>query len=410
MYSERILTSIKFTYKSNNDYSLQLTRWFLMPIAAWPRATTSTTVERVSLQAHVLACSSLIAVVMVPCMLYVSLEEKDVQMKLNAMGPLSHWIMGTINYWLLLTRSDDIRKCVQHMEMDWRLVRRNDDQDVMLRYAKIGRFVAGFCAIFMQSGTFLFTVAKAMTSMNVIIGNETMSVHPMTCPIYSKFIDTRFSPANEIMLAVELLSCFIVNSITVGACGLAAVFAMHAYGQLSMLFAWLNDLVEDEDKGNNFAEKKLATIVEHHLRVLSFISQMENVMQNICLVELVGCTMNMCLLAYYSITNWSDFDAARITSYIIVYVSMAFNIFIFCYIGEILTEQCKNVGEKAYMTNWYELPHTTALCLILIIARSSNVIKITAGKLFQLSIATFGDVIKTSVVYLNILRTMTPTT
>jgi len=270
MYSEHILTSIKFTYRSNNDYSLQLTRWFLMPIAAWPRATISRTVERISLQAHVLACSSLIAIVMVPCMLYVSLEEKDVQMKLNAMGPLSHWIMGTINYWLLLTRSDDIRKCVQHMEMDWRLVRRNDDQDVMLRYAKIGRFVAGFCAIFMQSGTFLFTVAKAMTSMNVMIGNETMSVHPMTCPIYSKFIDTRFSPANEIMLAVELLSCFIVNSITVGACSLAAVFAMHAYGQLSMLFVWLNDLVEDEDKGNNFAEKKLATIVEHHLRVLRY--------------------------------------------------------------------------------------------------------------------------------------------
>ncbi|XP_071562298.1 odorant receptor 82a-like [Temnothorax nylanderi] len=405
-YSEHVLASIKFTYRSNNDYSLQLTRWFLMPIAAWPRASMST-VERVSLQAQVLACSSLIAVVMIPCMLYVSLEEKDVQIKLSVMGPLSHWIMGTINYWLLLTRGDDIRECVQHMETDWRLVRKIDDQDVMLRYAKIGRFIAGFCAVFMQSGTFLFTVAKAMTSMTIIIGNETTSTHPMTCPIYSKFIDTRFSPANEIMLAVELLSCFIVNSITVGACSLAAVFAMHAYGQLSMLFSWLNDLVEDEDKGNDFAEQKLATIVEHHLRVLSFISRMESIMQNICLVELVGCTMNMCLLAYYSITNWSDFDAARITSFIIVYISMAFNIFIFCFIGEILTEQCKNVGEKAYMTNWYKLPHKTALGLVLIIARSSNVIKITAGKLFHLSIATFGDVIKTSVVYLNILRTMT---
>ncbi|XP_067213942.1 uncharacterized protein [Linepithema humile] len=352
----RVSTSIGFAYKSNNDYSLQLTRWFLMPIAAWPQDSTSTTVERLSLRVHVVACSSLIAIVMVPCMLYVSLEEKDVQMKLNAMGPLSHWIMGTINYWLLLSRGGDIRECVQHMEMDWRLVRKTDDRGLMLRYAKIGRFIAGFCAVFMQSGTFLFTIAKAMTSTPVIIGNETTLVHPMTCPIYSKFIDTRFSPANEIMLAIELLSCFIVNSITVGACSLAAVFAMHAYGQLDMLFSWLNNLVADEDKGNEFAEQRLATIVEHHLRVLSFISRMENIMQHICLVELVGCTMNMCLLAYYSIMNWSDFDAARITSHIIIYVSMAFNIFIFCYIGEILTEQ----------------------------------------------------VIKTSVVYLNILRTMTP--
>ncbi|XP_020295540.1 odorant receptor 82a-like [Pseudomyrmex gracilis] len=401
--------SIDFAYKSNNEYSLQLTRWFLMPIAAWPRTSTSTSAKRVSSHMHIFACSSLIAVVMVPCMLYMSLEEKDVQMKLSAMGPLSHWIMGSINYWLLLARSDDIRDCVLHMETDWRLVRRSDDQDVMLQYAKIGRLVAGFCAIFMQSGTFLFTIAKAMTSMPVVIDNETALVHPMTCPIYSKFIDTRFSPANEIMLAVEMLSCFIVNSITVGACSLAAVFAMHACGQLNMLFSWLNELIAEEDKGNEIADQRLAAIVEHHLRVLSFISRMENVMQYICLVELVGCTLNMCLLAYYSITNWNDFDGARISSYVIVYVSMAFNIFIFCFIGEILTEQCKNVGEKAYMTNWYELPRKTALGLILIIAQSSNVIKLTAGKLFQLSIATFGDVIKTSMVYLNMLRTMTPT-
>lgn len=265
---ERVSTSIGFTCKDHNDYSLQLTRWFLMPIAVWPRMSTSTTIDRLSTRAHILACIFLIVIIMVPCFFYVSLEEKDIQMKLIAMGPLSHWIMGTINYWLLLTRSNDIRECIQHMEMDWRLARRTDNEGIMLRYAKIGRFVAGFCAVFMQSGTFFFTVAKAMTSIPVVIGNETTSMHPMTCPLYSKFIDTRFSPANEIMLAVQLVSCFIVNSVTVGACSLATVFAMHAYGQLSMLFSWLNELVVDGDKGNEFAERRLASIVEHHLRVL----------------------------------------------------------------------------------------------------------------------------------------------
>jgi len=44
------------------------------------------------------------------------------------------------------------------------------------------------------------------------------------------------------------------------------------------------------------------------------------------------------------------------------------------------------------MTDWYNLHHKTARGLVLIIARSNNAIKITAGKLFQLSIATFGDV------------------
>lgn len=44
------------------------------------------------------------------------------------------------------------------------------------------------------------------------------------------------------------------------------------------------------------------------------------------------------------------------------------------------------------MTDWYRLPHKTTLSLILVIARSSVVIKITAGKLVQLSIVTFSDV------------------
>ncbi|XP_014484208.1 PREDICTED: odorant receptor 82a-like [Dinoponera quadriceps] len=404
-----VSTDVEFTYKNNNDYSLELTRWFLMPIGIWPRASTTTRVERFSSHAHIFTCSGLIAIIAVPCLLYVSLEEKDVQIKISIFGPLSHWFMGMINYWLLVAHGDDIRECVQHMEMDWRLVQKIEDQEVMMRQAKIGRFVSGFCAVFMQSGTFLFAIAKSLTTTIVVVGNETVSMHPMTCPIYTKFIDVRFSPANEIMVVVQLISCFVVNSVTVGACSLDAVFAMHAYGQLNMLFSWLNGLVVDtNNKRDQSAQQRLTIIVEHHLRVLSFISRLESLMQNICLVELLGCTMNMCLLAYYFITNWDMFDAPKTMSYVIIYLSMAFNIFIFCYIGEILTDQCKNVGEKVYMINWYELPHKTAVELILIIARSSNVIKMTAGKLFQLSIATFGDVIKTSVVYLNMLRTMTP--
>ena len=44
------------------------------------------------------------------------------------------------------------------------------------------------------------------------------------------------------------------------------------------------------------------------------------------------------------------------------------------------------------MTEWYRLPPKTALGLVLVISRSSMVVKITAGKFVQISIATFGAV------------------
>lgn len=44
------------------------------------------------------------------------------------------------------------------------------------------------------------------------------------------------------------------------------------------------------------------------------------------------------------------------------------------------------------MTDWYRLPNKTAAGLILVISRSSRATKITAGKLVNVSLATFGDV------------------
>lgn len=57
-----------------------------------------------------------------------------------------------------------------------------------------------------------------------------------------------------------------------------------------------------------------------------------------------------------------------------------------------MLQQCRKVGEAVYMTNWYKLPQKTVLSLILIILRSSIVIKMTAGKIVHMSISTFGDV------------------
>ncbi|XP_011148359.1 odorant receptor 4 isoform X2 [Harpegnathos saltator] len=393
-----------------HDHSVQLNRWFLKPIGAWPRSSVSTRSEKAVSRALIFTCYFFIAFTVIPCALNVFFEEKDLDLKLRAIGPLSHWLMGGMNYCSLLLRNADILRCVQHMETDWKVIKRPQDRDIMAKNAKLGRFMAGFCAVFMHGGVFSYSIVSGMTKIEVSVGNGSVSMLQLPCPFYSKFVDTRFSPANEIVLLMQLISCFIVNSTTVGACSLAAVFAMHACGQLDILNLRLNKLVESQDaKKNESAQQRMANIVDHHLRVLRFIAYIEDVMNQICLVELVGCTFNLCMLGYYSITWWNKIDTKSIAAYIIVYISMSFNIFIFCYIGEILTQQCKKVGETAYMTDWYRLPHKTALGLILIISRSSTVIKITAGKLIQLSIATFSDVIKTSLVYLNMLRTVTMT-
>ncbi|XP_072747258.1 uncharacterized protein [Anoplolepis gracilipes] len=286
--------------KNNNNYSLQLNRWFLKPIGAWPQTNTSGIVWKILVLLHIFTCLIIVALIMIPCTLYVLLEENDIKLKLSAIGPLMHRIMGSVNYWTLLTRSNDIRDCIQHMETDWRLIQRIEDRNVMLQHAKFGRSVAGICGVIMHGGTFLFSIAKAIKTTTVTVDNETFTMHPMTCPIYSKIIDIRFSPVNEIALVIQFLSTFIASCATVGGCSLAAVFAMHACGQLNVLYTWLHEL-DSPKEGNHVAKQKIATIVKHHLRVLNFISRIESIMNKVSLAELVGCTISMCLVGYYSI-------------------------------------------------------------------------------------------------------------
>ncbi|XP_076675726.1 odorant receptor 4-like [Andrena cerasifolii] len=406
MTSESPITQT--TLGNLSAYSLQLNRWYLKPIGAWPPSLPTLKHERIVSIILIAVCYCSISFTVIPCMLHIMLENEDIRQKLRVLGPLSHWFVGGINYTTLLLRRKEIRLCVEHLEDDWKIITRVKDQRVMLKNAKFGRYVAGFCAAFMQGGVLSYCLVTALSTQIVQVGNETRTVHMLPCAFYKKLLNVDNSRTNQIVLASQFLSGFIVNSSAVAAFSLAAVFAAHTCGQLNVLATWVTEYVnESGERGKSSSFNELGVIVEHHLRILSFISRIEDVMHRICFLELFRCTFGICMLGYYILTEWSDHDFQNLTTYFMILFSMTFNIFIVCYIGEELTQQCKKVGEVVYMTDWYCLPCKNILDLIPIIARSNVVTKITAGKLFHMSVYTFGDVIKTSFAYLNLLRQMT---
>ena len=129
---------------------------------------------------------------------------------------------------------------------------------------------------------------------------------------------------------------------------------------------------------------------------------------------------------YIILQEWNPKELIVSFTYIAIIASITFNIFIFCYIGELVAEQvgcffigsiCNNisinflnksckqkltinndliqtekVGEVAYMIEWYRIRGKKKLCCVLIIAMSNSSIKFTAGNMVELSIYTFSDV------------------
>ncbi|THK33030.1 odorant receptor Or2-like [Diachasma alloeum] len=388
-------------FEADVDYAIGIIRWLLKPLGLWPKTANSTRSERLTAIFLMSVCTFLLGFLIVPGSLFAFVKIKNPAVRLKLTGPLSFCVMGIMKYYSLVVERRNIASCIQHMTADWQKAVSTHDRDIMLTYAQFGRYGATICTGFMYSGGLFYAVILPYVSAGARTeGNGT--VRSLAYPSHYVLFDPQVSPAYEVVFSTHCCCAFVMHSITSATCSLAVVFAMHACGQLEILIVWLNDLVD----GSGQAEDRLSEVVEQHVRTLSFIIRAEGVLREICLVEICGCTLNICFIGYYLMMEWAQADAVGITTYTILLISFVFNIFLFCYVGELLTEECKKVGETTYMMEWYRLPDKKALGLTLVISTAQHPVTITAGGMIALSLSSFCTVIRTAVTYLNLLRTL----
>lgn len=82
----------------------------------------------------------------------------------------------------------------------------------------------------------------------------------------------------------------------------------------------------------------------------------------------------------------------QIFVYFLAFISITFNIYIFCYIGEQLVDRYQKIGVKCYMIEWYRLPKNKARNLIFPMIMSNYPIELTAGKMTTITISSFSNV------------------
>lgn len=256
------------TYLADKERSLQLIRWLLKTIRVWPRSSEASIVGRALSEFLILACNFFIFSTMIPCGLAVFIEGREnIELRVLHMGPFIYWVMSSMKYFCLLLHVDDIRSCVEYIEADWRIVKSGADREVMLRSAKLGRFIAAFITALMHIGVQFYNITRYLPENVVNIGNSSVLIHELPYPFYQEILDTRFSPSHEVMLIIQIISSFLVSGVTVAICAMTAVFVMHACGQLKILMMQLDNIV-DSDIDVKTVQRRLGFIVEHHLRVI----------------------------------------------------------------------------------------------------------------------------------------------
>ncbi|XP_014475017.1 PREDICTED: uncharacterized protein LOC106744610 [Dinoponera quadriceps] len=329
------------TYLANKEHDIRLIRWLLKSICLWPRSGKASIVDRVLSEFLIFTCFSLLFMTIVSMGLVIFVEKReDMDVMMINMGPFVYLLMTVMKYTCLIVHVDDIRKCIDCIELDWDIVKTVEDYEVMLKDAKIGRFVATCITLFVYCTIQSYNITRCFMKTVVNVDNVSVLTRGLPYPFYNEIVDTRFSPAYEIVLVIHFVSGFLLCNITNVNCGLMAILVMHACGQLKILIQWLGDIVQEDDVIDiSTVQQKLGFIVEHHLQVIKFVSHTENIMYLTCLVELLGGSILLCFAGYCCLTAWHKAETENIPVYSVIVVSVILNIFIICYIAEVLSEQ-----------------------------------------------------------------------
>jgi len=253
-------------YQDDIIFITQLTRNILSALGVWPSLSRKkTTMERIYKFLLICISYALLYSVLIPGFLFWFFEKRT-HVKIQVFPLLLFGFMAISKYANLILREGQIKRCLKHIEEDWRNVTNMNSRNTMIESAKTGRRLVALCGAFMYSSGLSFRLILPFAK-GKIINAQNITIRPLPCPGYFFSFNSQASPSYEMIFAIQFLSGLVTFSITTGVCGLAAVFVMHACGQLKILIELMKHLVEDQWQEREEANKKLAAVVEHQIRI-----------------------------------------------------------------------------------------------------------------------------------------------
>ncbi|KAK0078951.1 hypothetical protein PV325_001912 [Microctonus aethiopoides] len=159
-----------------------------------------------------------------------------------------------------------------------------------------------------------------------------------------------------------------------------------------------------------YKESVLATAlkdhVRQHLNIIQMSESIDNAFHLIFLFELISTTALLGLLSYSTMVNWDDAEPMALVTFTTSSFTVIALIYVNCLMGEYLASECSNLLAAYYECKWYDMPVSIQYWLIMCMLRAQNFSKLTAGKFYIYSLSSFTAILKSSLTYVSLLRTM----
>ncbi|XP_051164643.1 odorant receptor 4-like [Leptopilina boulardi] len=298
-----------------------------------------------------------------------------------------------------------------NMMANWKSKKSNEELDIMIKSGRKGKQFSLICLIM---GHVTIT-ARLVQCIFENLPNWNSPVHLRNFTLY---VDAYFpfrwnySPTFEIICCLQYIGTVCGTIAYTGTDSFFSQLSFHYTAQYHILRLRLLHLINNFNnaKIKSKFNEKFNNIINFHHQINSCIEIIESTFHLMFLVQLLACTFQICLQAYFFILfitheNHSSM-ISEILFIVVFFMYIIGNFYIYCYLTEMLQMESYAFADTAYETEWFNLPSQKAKSLLLLMRSGNKPVQITAGKFVVFNFQLFGSIIKTSMGYLSFLITM----
>ncbi|XP_032689592.1 uncharacterized protein LOC116852909 isoform X2 [Odontomachus brunneus] len=299
-------------YERDINFTYELNRFVLRILGVWPYTNKKyCLLQKLKKNVLIFIFYFLLCFELMSMVLYIVMILNSPRAKLKFMASLLFTIVTVLKYSNLFYVKNQMKNCIACVEKDFQNIVNPTMRNTMLFHAKISRRLFILCGIFMYSGGMTYRTLLPLVR-GKIVTVQNVTTRPLPCPGHYVVFDPYISPAYEIVFFVQCFLGVFKYTITVAACGIAALFTMHIVAQLDILMMLMNSLTNEYNLEN--VKEKLSTIVERQIKTQNFLRMVQDVIHFSSFIELMTCTSMICLMIYCIIVEWEDSNSLAMFS------------------------------------------------------------------------------------------------
>ncbi|EZA58867.1 hypothetical protein X777_00709, partial [Ooceraea biroi] len=384
------------------EWAIKLNRISLEVLGLWPKVE-EVPREKLKHNLHVLSILLIFVLsILFPCIHSLVKTHEDIMIiieHLQCILPMITCIVRIIVFWW---KKEDIIPIISMITEDWLKSRNVQERNMMITWAQRSRIIVISSYIVMGISCFcgvLLPIFGLSLTDGVNI-NDTEKIFPLR--VYY-FYDVTKSPQYELTYIILTIGIFFTATTYTGIDNFLGLLIFHICGQLDILSTRLMYL-------NTFMKfhNDLKNCVMNHTRLLRAIAIIEDTYNKMLLALFLYFGI---LFAFYGfliinlVQERNYLSITRIISLMCVVITILVHMGLYCAVGEVLIIQCDRMYYAICSQKWYTLDSKKIKNLILLLIRTKIPCYITAGKVFPMTMATFCNLVETSVGYISVLCT-----